>query len=418
MSEVITQPAGGTPGVLDNPGSIFSAAQTLAAGAGPIALDVERAGSFRYMDSACLIQVRRNHIDSRAKAGGGLQAGESAETFLFDPQSAPEAVSEALAGVFNHSTWILHSATSDLPSLFELGLRPARLFDTELAGRFLGIERVNLAALVEREFNVTLLKGHGHQNWSKRPLPSSWLDYAALDVEFLIPLAITLQDQLDQAGRLAWFEEECEHIRITFADGGPIKIKDWTSLKGISKLKNPRQLHAARRLWQQREEYARTKNLAVSKVLKDSTLIELAGHSYRRYRDIENLLRKTSNPARLTPLWHRTLRKALADDPECFPTVKEMKASRETKHRREAWWMKDHYPEVWDSITLARDLMERKSNDLNVPAELLLKPTILRSTLVEARLHGRDIEETLASLGARSWQREIATPLLQEALRP
>lgn len=80
--------------------------------------------------------------------------------------------------------------------------------------------------------------------------------------------------------------------------------------------------------------------------------------------------------------------------------------------------MKDHYPEVWDSITLARDLMERKSNDLNVPAELLLKPTILRSTLVEARLHGRDIEETLASLGARPWQREIATPLLQEALRP
>ncbi|MDJ0115140.1 ribonuclease D, partial [Rhodococcus erythropolis] len=68
------------------------------------------------------------------------------------------------------------------------GLTPAELFDTELAGRLAGFERVGLAAIVERTLRVELRKGHGAADWSTRPLPDAWLNYAALDVEVLLEL--------------------------------------------------------------------------------------------------------------------------------------------------------------------------------------------------------------------------------------
>ena len=97
--------------------------------------------------------------------------------------------------------WILHAANQDLPCLAELGLRPARLFDTELAGRLLGDERVALGTMVEQHLGVRLEKGHSAADWSTRPLPRDWLVYAALDVELLIALRDVLAGQLRAAGQ-------------------------------------------------------------------------------------------------------------------------------------------------------------------------------------------------------------------------
>lgn len=72
---------------------------------------------------------------------------EGAGIWLVDPEAldglAP--LQEALAGV----EWILHAASQDLPCLAEQGLRPDRLFDTELAARVSGLPRVGLAAVLE-----------------------------------------------------------------------------------------------------------------------------------------------------------------------------------------------------------------------------------------------------------------------------
>ena len=61
----------------------------------------------------------------------------------------------------------------------ELGLAPSSLFDTELAGRLLGYPRVGLATLVEEITGFRLRKEHSAVDWSTRPLPSPWLEYAA-----------------------------------------------------------------------------------------------------------------------------------------------------------------------------------------------------------------------------------------------
>ena len=83
--------------------------------------------------------------------------------------------------------------------------RPA-LYDTELAGRLAGFDRVNLAAMVQRLLGLGLAKGHGAADWSKRPLPDAWLNYAALDVEVLVELrdaiaGVLAEQHKDQLGR-------------------------------------------------------------------------------------------------------------------------------------------------------------------------------------------------------------------------
>ena len=106
--------------------------------------------------------------------------------------------------------WILHAATQDLPCLADVGLRPGSLFDTELAGRLLGYPRVGLATLVETVLGGRMKKEHSAVDWSRRPLPEPWLEYAALDVEVLVELRDALAAQLVEAGKDEWARQEFE----------------------------------------------------------------------------------------------------------------------------------------------------------------------------------------------------------------
>ena len=132
-------------------------------------------------------------------------------TALIDPIAVPDLtpLDDALAD----AEWILHAASQDLSCLAEVGLRPRRLFDTELAGRLLGDERVALGTMVEQHLGVRLEKGHSAADWSTRPLPRDWLVYAALDVELLIPLREVLVRALAEAGKTEWAAQEFEAVR-------------------------------------------------------------------------------------------------------------------------------------------------------------------------------------------------------------
>ncbi|MEK0378793.1 ribonuclease D, partial [Corynebacterium mastitidis] len=186
-------PREGTPDLASSPQGFARAAEALSRGRGPFAIDTERASAYRYDDRVFLLQVRR--------AGAG--------TFLFAPEGHRAELRRCLEPVLGGAEWVLHAAPSDLPSLHALGLRPATLFDTELAGRLAGFERVNLAAMVEELCGYALAKGHGAEDWSRTPLPQDWLDYAALDVELLLDLAEALAEILDRQGKLSWLEQDC-----------------------------------------------------------------------------------------------------------------------------------------------------------------------------------------------------------------
>ena len=170
------------------PSEILAAAELLVSGHGPFAIDAERASGFRYSNRAYLMQIRR--------AGAG--------TVLIDPVNHgedPLMVMAPLADVLDTDEWILHAADQDLPCLAELGMVPPRLYDTELGGRLAGFDRVNLAAMVQRLLGLHLVKGHGAADWSKRPLPADWLNYAALDVEVLLELREAVAAELEEQGK-------------------------------------------------------------------------------------------------------------------------------------------------------------------------------------------------------------------------
>ena len=93
------------------------------------------------------------------------------------------------------------------------GAASARLVRHRMAGRLAGFEQVNLAAMVQRLLGLGLAKGHGAADWSKRPLPSAWLNYAALDVEVLIELRAEIAQVLESQEEKPWAAEEFEHLR-------------------------------------------------------------------------------------------------------------------------------------------------------------------------------------------------------------
>ncbi|HEY6595892.1 MAG TPA: ribonuclease D, partial [Asanoa sp.] len=158
---LLTAPRDGTPPPVETPEALADVVARFGSGSGPVAVDAERASGYRYSQRAYLVQLRRKGVG----------------TALVDP--LPLGDLQMLDAAIADAEWVLHAASQDLACLADLGLRPRRLFDTELAARIAGFERVGLAALTEQLLGFTLEKHHSAADWSTRPLPESWLIYAA-----------------------------------------------------------------------------------------------------------------------------------------------------------------------------------------------------------------------------------------------
>ena len=192
----------GLPPVVDTPEALARVVEAFRAGTGPVAIDAERASGYRYSARAYLVQLRR----------------EGSGTALVDPIAFDDL--DALQEALGDTEWILHAATQDLACLAEVGLRPTTLFDTELAGRLLGYPRVGLATLVESVLGRSLRKEHSAVDWSTRPLPDPWLEYAALDVEALVELREVLGRELVESGKEEWARQEFAHL-VAAPPAGP-----------------------------------------------------------------------------------------------------------------------------------------------------------------------------------------------------
>jgi ribonuclease D len=214
--------------VIDEVGHLADAARRLAAGQGPVAVDVERASGFRYSQRAYLVQVFRRGVG----------------VFLFDPP--PIGDFRALQDAIGHEEWVLHAASQDLPSLRELGLVPDSIFDTELAARLLGHDRVGLGAVVEDTLGITLAKAHSASDWSTRPLPQSWLEYAALDVEHLVDVRDKLLEELHEQGKADFAAEEFR--AVLEREPKPPREEPWRRLSGLHTVRGRKALAVAREL--------------------------------------------------------------------------------------------------------------------------------------------------------------------------
>jgi ribonuclease D len=393
-------PRDGVPPLSVSRSEIARAADLLASGHGPFAVDAERASGFRYSNRAYLVQIRR--------AGAG--------TVLIDPVNHGHDPIETLAPVAEvlaTDEWVLHAADQDLPCLAEIGLRPPKLYDTELAGRLAGYERVNLAAMVQRLLGLQLMKGHGAADWSKRPLPDDWLNYAALDVEVLVDLRDAIADVLQEQGKTTWAAQEFDYIR-TF-EAPPTRRDRWRRTSGIHKVRDPRALAAVRELWQTRDQIARRRDIAPGRILPDSAIINAATVDPDTVEKLTELPVFGGNRQRRSAqVWLDALARArTAEPPQAQePSTGPPPASRWARRK----------PEAAARLEAARTGLTELSQRVSVPTENLVSPELVRrlcwdwQSPEDIDTIARTIDDFLRDAGARPWQRELDVPVLTEAL--
>ncbi len=366
--------------VIEDAAGLVSASDRLAAGTGPVAVDVERASGFRYSQRAYLIQVFRR------------EAG----VFLFDPSTIEDftPLQAALADV----EWVFHAASQDLPSLRERGLEPPRIFDTELGARLLGHERVGLGAVVEQTLGITLAKAHSAADWSTRPLPASWLEYAALDVEHLIDVRDALVAELEEQQKTEFARQEFQAVLERLPK--PAREDPWRRMSGLHTVRGRRALAVARALWQAREEYAREQDVAPGRLVPDRALIAavLADPSSKQALAGVKEFNGRASRTQLDRWWN-----AIVAGREVTELPPDRVAS-DTLPPPRAWI--DRNPEADRRLKAARPAVEARAEELNMPTENLLTPETLRRVAwaPPAKITVETIGAALSDLGARPWQ--------------
>ncbi|WP_454044044.1 HRDC domain-containing protein [Cellulosimicrobium sp. Marseille-Q8652] len=390
----LTEPSDGVGPVVDTPEAFARVVDAFARGTGPVAADAERASGYRYGQRTYLVQVRR----------------EGAGTALIDPVGVPDLA--PLREAVGDTEFVLHAASQDLPGFAEHGLLPARVFDTELAARLLGMERVGLAAVVAELLGLGLAKEHSAVDWSTRPLPPEWLRYAALDVEVLVELRDVLAARLEEAGKTRWAEQEFEAVRT--APPPPPRVDPWRRTSGTHTLRDARRLAVVRALWEARDVNARRRDIAPGRVLPDRAIVAAAEALPRSVAQLVALPAFAGKGTRRrAAYWQQAIDTALALPASALPSVRGPRSDAPPPPR--AWADRD--PGAAARLEAARAVVQELSEQHTVPAENLLQPDALRRLCwtppdpadaagVAAFLRGR---------GAREWQVELLAERLAAA---
>jgi ribonuclease D len=390
----LLEPREGVPDVVAGPTALAQMVATFAAGTGPVAIDAERASGYRYGQRAYLVQLRRS--------GSG--------SALVDPVGCPDLSS--LGAALSDAEWVLHAANQDLPCLAEIGMRPDRLFDTELAGRLAGYPRVGLGPLVEEVLGYALEKGHAAADWSTRPLPEPWLRYAALDVEVLVELRDALADVLEQQGKLAWAQEE--FAAIAAAPPPEPRVDPWRRTSGLHRVRGRRQLAIVRSLWVARDEHARRRDLAPGRVLPDAALVEAALADPKTAAALSAVPPFNGQRTRRhLPYWWDAVERAHQLGADELPPLS---VPSDAPPPARAWADRD--PVAASRLAAARAAVAAVADEHGLPVENLLAPDSVRRLCWEPPedISAESIAEVLTGLGARRWQVDLTAGALSGAL--
>ncbi|MDD6462306.1 MAG: HRDC domain-containing protein [Bifidobacteriaceae bacterium] len=428
---LLKEPRGGVPDVIDTPDQFYDMVDRFDQADGPIAADAERASGYRYGQQDWLVQFKRT--------GAGIA--------LVDPVAlAEQGVSwQPFNDAVGDAPWIIHDSLQDLPGFVQIGMTPRSLFDTEMAARLLGCQRFGLAACTERFLGLTLAKEHSAADWSYRPLARDLRDYAALDVEVLIELRARMLEQIKAQGKMEWAREEFDYLLATGTAPKPEQPEPWRHTSYISRLKHDRRgLAIVRELWEERDRQARELDIAPSLLLPDSAIIKAATAKPRNNRQFASIRvlnervrmhvgdERDKMFERYAPLqrkvkpsvWKDAILRALALPASQLPAV-----NREGQEGGEggkaprslAYWRK-HHPDRFALLEKERARLNQIGQDTNTPADVLLRPQIVRNLCWQAG-EGVDlttaelVEEFLLRQGARHWQAHLLGAALAQQVR-
>lgn len=389
---LLDPPAPSGPRIVTDTREVYLASlEVLAAGNGPFALDAERASGYRYSQRAYLIQVYRR--------GAGV--------FLYDPPAIGSMAE--LGELIQGERSILHAASQDLACLREVGVDPSELFDTELGARLLGLPRVGLGAVVEELLGIHLAKEHSAADWSTRPLPAAWLEYAALDVELLVDAAEELAARIEEAGKSDIARQEFEATLAREAKAP--RAEPWRRLSGLHAVRGQRNLAVARELWLARDALAQRRDTAPGRLIPDASITAAAKANPASKRDLAALsdFRGRASRTELDLWWNAIHTGQTTEDlPGARP-------SSDTLPPPRSW--SDKNPEAHARYTAARTRILATAEFLTMPVENLLTPETLRR-LAWSPPEPLSVEAVAAALAeheARPWQIDATARAITDA---
>ena len=459
--KLLREPREGVPEVIDTLEAYKDYCGLLASGSGPLAADAERASGFRYSHEDWLIQFKRKG------AGIGLLDPVALAKLGVDWHEFNEAVGDA--------PWIIHDSMQDLPGFFDIGLRPRDLFDTEIAAKLLGRKRFGLSSVTEYYLGLTLAKEHSAADWSYRPLPRDWRNYAALDVELLIELEEVMRSELKKQGKLSWAEEEFAHLLKKGAQKKAPHPRPWLKISHINVLMHDRVgLVIAKYLWEDRDSLARQYDIAPTLLLSDAAIIEAGkrkpsnSREFRSIRILNERVRIHTGSEqdkmfeRYAPIqrkikpshWKKVIEQAIlraesgetamGDALQMFPNV-EMNAESHDSHdshdshvssessesseshnsleskdsqsapRSMRYW-KDHHPARYEQLQGIRAVLNTIAEDTHTPVDTIIKPQIIRNLCWNDNIAEINVSDFLLERGARPWQVELIAESVTRAI--
>jgi len=368
-----------------------SAARALAgelAGLSRFALDLEAAGFHRYTDRFCLVQI-----------------STPSDTYIVDPMEVD--CDALLRGPLEDRSVekVMHGSDYDLRLLDrDLDIRLKGLFDTQIAAQMLGVDSIGLAALLESRLGVTLSKKYQRADWAKRPLPDDMLEYAASDTRYLLELADQMLEELREAGRVAWAEEEARALEEHATGNEDGEEEDpVTRVKGAQKL-SPRRVTALREALDWRDGLAQARDRAPFRVVNKNALLEAV---MEEPRDAHALADVKGFPKGLAhhegeELLRRLDRVAGLDDGELEPYPEPDRSGRGRPP-----------PEVEEMTGHLKDVRNRTAGELGMDRGTLMSNAVLEEI---AWADPGDLAALRRVDGVRDWTVEVMGEGLLETL--
>ncbi len=225
-----------------------------------LAVDTEFMREKTYYPQLCLIQI-----------------SDGEEAVCIDPL-AEEIELDVLWDLMRNESIVkvFHAAHQDLEIFLNLmGDLPRPVYDTQIAAMVMGHgDQVGYDKLVKAILDHDIDKTSRFTDWSKRPLSDRQISYALDDVIFLAKLYPIIINQLNKQGRVAWLADEFDRLaspdtyRTTPAEA-------WKRVK--IRHMNPTATLRLMYLAEWRENEAQKRNLPRNRIVRDETLIDLAG---------------------------------------------------------------------------------------------------------------------------------------------
>ncbi len=169
---------------------------------------------------------------------------------------------------------VIHGGGEDMEVIrTHLGIAPRNLFDTQLAACVTGHGWcVGYAALVSAHLGIELSKEAQRSDWLARPLSPEQRQYCLQDVAYLIELQDILSREIEELGRLDWFQEEMRHWLVR-EDVAP--DERYLRMAGIRQM-TPRQQAVLKALCEWRENEAMRTNQPRQWVVRDEHLLRFS----------------------------------------------------------------------------------------------------------------------------------------------